>query len=168
MPTKTPFNNRSLEIKTLYLIKKYKKYTKKHGLEDWKLVFNDKKKVCASTNHRYKIFRFSKSYIKSGHTDKASIKDTILHEIAHALVGSRKGANGKWLIHDKVWKDKALEIGCNGKRCSSHPISEKKDFKWLITCGKGCHWERHRINKKSWSGSTCGRHKLKLIIVQQH
>ena len=159
--TKTTFNNRSLDIKTIYLMKKYKKYTKRHGLEDWTIVFNDKKRTCASTNHKHKIFRFSKYYIKSKNTDKTSIKDTILHEIAHALVGVRKKH------HDKVWVDKALEIGCNGKRCCSHSISEPKDYKWLISCGKGCEWRKHRLNKKRWTGRVCVKHNLPLVSNQQ-
>jgi len=38
------------------------------------------------------------------------IRDTILHEIAHALVGPGFG-------HSKYWKDTARRIGCTGKRC---------------------------------------------------
>lgn len=37
--------------------------------------------------------------------DESAVKDTILHEIAHALVGCRH-------MHDEVWKAKAREIGC--------------------------------------------------------
>jgi len=40
-------------------------------------------------------------------TDDAKIKDAILHEIAHALVGYGHG-------HDDVWTRKATEIGCTG------------------------------------------------------
>lgn len=38
-----------------------------------------------------------------------SVLDTILHEIAHALVGKGWG-------HSQTWKKKAVEIGCDGKR----------------------------------------------------
>lgn len=40
------------------------------------------------------------------------VKRTILHEIAHALVGIRHG-------HDYVWKRKCIEIGGDGQRCFS-------------------------------------------------
>jgi hypothetical protein len=38
------------------------------------------------------------------------IVDTILHEIAHALVGPRHG-------HDTVWKAKCTDIGARPERC---------------------------------------------------
>lgn len=41
--------------------------------------------------------------------EETAIMDTILHEIAHALVGNSHG-------HDRVWRAKAIEIGCNGVR----------------------------------------------------
>lgn len=44
--------------------------------------------------------------------DEAEVRDTILHEIAHFLVGH--GHN-----HDWVWQSKARSIGCNGQRCAS-------------------------------------------------
>ena len=41
--------------------------------------------------------------------DEEEVFDTILHEIAHALVGCRHG-------HDWVWKQKAIELGCKPNR----------------------------------------------------
>ncbi len=159
--TKTTFNNRSLNIKTIYLVKKFNKYIKKHGLDDWDIRFNNKLRVCATTHYRGKYFMFSKKYIASTLTDKASIKDTILHEIAHALVGYKVQSHGK------IWRDKAISIGCSGKRCASHSISEPKDYKWLISCGKGCEWRKHRLNKKRWTGRVCIKHNLPLVSNQQ-
>ena len=161
------FNNRSLEYKTAYLVRKYKKYTHKHGLDDWDIRFNNKLGTCATTHYTGKYFMFSKKYIASTLTDKASIKDTILHEIAHALVGVRR-KNNKWLIHDKVWRDKAISIGCSGKRCASHQISEPKDYKWLIKCYFGCEYRRHKLNKKRWDRCVCPKHKAHFTYIQQH
>lgn len=42
-------------------------------------------------------------------TDEAVIKNTIAHEVAHAVVGTP--------YHDDVWRSKAMELGCDGKRC---------------------------------------------------
>ena len=41
---------------------------------------------------------------------RAEIEDTLLHEIAHAIVGYEHR-------HDDVWKAKAREIGCTAERC---------------------------------------------------
>lgn len=68
-------------------------------------------------------------------TDTEKIKDAILHEIAHALVGYGHA-------HDEVWTKKANEIGCSGDaRMSLHteelvaPKSIRIGFK-CPTCGK--------------------------------
>jgi predicted SprT family Zn-dependent metalloprotease len=50
---------------------------------------------------------------------------TILHEIAHALVGAHHG-------HDKVWKAKAIELGHSGQRCGT--ISIKAPFRYAGIC----------------------------------
>lgn len=39
-----------------------------------------------------------------------AVDNTIRHEIAHALVGPYHG-------HDEIWRAKAIQIGCDGKRC---------------------------------------------------
>lgn len=41
---------------------------------------------------------------------EAEVRDTILHEIAHALAPAGAG-------HGPVWRELALAIGCNGSRC---------------------------------------------------
>jgi len=70
-------------------------------------------------------------------TDK-NTKNTILHEIAHALDFAYRGISN----HDRVWKAIAIEIGCSGERCFS--LSEelsnssvsvaKKIYKYLDIC----------------------------------
>jgi hypothetical protein len=59
----------------------------------------------------------------------------MLHEIAHALVRIKHH-------HDKVWRKKALEIGCNGKMYYDPkevilpPRIRKYDKGWTATCPK--------------------------------
>lgn len=47
------------------------------------------------------------------HHDRHSIKETVLHEIAHALVGPGHG-------HDEVWQAKAVELGTPPTKCGTH------------------------------------------------
>ena len=56
------------------------------------------------------------------------ITDTILHEIAHALVGPRHG-------HNAIWRQKAREIGCTAMRCHNLTFSAAK---WMMMCPNGC------------------------------
>ena len=49
----------------------------------------------------------------------SDIRDTLLHEIAHAIVGPGHG-------HDALWQTAARRIGCTAKRCSTVPHSLKR------------------------------------------
>jgi hypothetical protein len=51
--------------------------------------------------------------LKSKIVKRSEILDTILHEIAHALVGHKEA-------HGPVWVAKAKEIGCSG--CPTHSM----------------------------------------------
>ena len=65
------------------------------------------------------------------------IKNTILHEIAHALVGPKHG-------HNEIWKQKALEIGCDAERCHYVVFSKPK---YKLTCSNSC-FEVTRLSSK--------------------
>lgn len=64
-----------------------------------------------------------------------NVKNILLHEIAHALVGPNHG-------HDDIWRKKALEIGCDGMRCHSMKFAMAA-FVYSCECGK-CQLNRHR------------------------
>ena len=100
--------------------------------------------------------------------DDAAVENTILHEIAHALVGRGHG-------HDYVWRSKALEIGCDGERCHSHEKDiENVRYKYLATCpicGEKMGASRQK-KRNSWH-SECGAHlglesENKLNFIQQY
>jgi predicted SprT family Zn-dependent metalloprotease len=81
-----------------------------HGLiqKGWKFEFDKGRRRFGVCKYRKKLIGLSKQLTELNSLE--TVKDTILHEIAHALVGIGHG-------HDHVWKNKAIEIGCNGKRC---------------------------------------------------
>ena len=82
---------------------------------------------------------------------------TIVHEIAHALVGGHHG-------HDGVWRAKAIELGHSGKRCGI--IAVKAAPKAVVLC-HGCNstWNLYRVTKRYLTNinsmwcKTCGREK---------
>lgn len=82
---------------------------------------------------------------------KAEIIDTILHEIAHAIVGHRHG-------HDAVWKAAAARIGCTAERC--HRVKHTLP-RWQGRCGCEKKWERQRLTRRTrtWICTTC-RNKI--------
>mgnify|MGYP006269758801 CR=1 FL=1 len=106
-----------------------------HGLLDsgWHFEFDNAKRRFGVCNFRYK---------------RIGIKNTILHEIAHALVGRNHG-------HDWVWRAKAIEIGCDGHRCYNSQVVATPKSKYEAVC-KGCG-TTHKKHKRPTRSSSCGK-----------
>jgi hypothetical protein len=85
----------------------------KYGLriQGWTFIWGMKKNAFGTCRFGHKVIELSYYMNILGKVDMDEIKDTLLHEIAHALVGAGHG-------HDSVWKRKAIEIGCTGRRIS--------------------------------------------------
>ena len=108
----------------------------KNGLLDWKLDLDHAKVRAGACFFREKKISFSRDFIKN--SNKSEIYDTILHEIAHALVGPKHG-------HDIVWKNMAKKLGCSAKRCHTLEFS---NYKWIRFCENNC-WEQKTHRRKS-------------------
>jgi hypothetical protein len=92
---------------------------KKQG---WSFRINTNRSRLGVCKYRERTVEISRFHLTSPATE---IRNTLLHEIAHALVGPGHG-------HGPVWKAKALEIGCNGERCGHMDAPAK----YLGTCPK--------------------------------
>ncbi|NAZ88426.1 M48 family peptidase [Kineococcus sp. T90] len=75
------------------------------------------------------------------------VRDTVLHEIAHALVGTRHG-------HDAVWRETARRLGCSGTRTTSAP---RPAGRWRGVCPAGHVATRHRRPARLVACGACGR-----------
>jgi predicted SprT family Zn-dependent metalloprotease len=120
---------------------------KQYGLKDWIFKFNRRKRdlgICYAP-HRGRPGRIELSIYFVHKNSEAEIRDTILHEIAHALVGQEHG-------HDNVWKAKCMEIGATPKRCGK---AEMPMGNWRATC-PGCQTKFHRHRRpKRMTGCYC-------------
>lgn len=140
----------------------------KHELiqRGWSFQFDNSKRRLGVCNYRKKVIGMSSYLIPYTKIDK--IKDTLLHEIAHALVGHGHG-------HSKVWKEKAIEIGCSGKRCYN-PMEDlikheelNSNAKYKLVCDScGTITPRHRKPKRKTSCGKCDsryndKYLLKLV-----
>ena len=120
---------------------------REHGLDDWTIVA-DRAKTRAG------VCRFTKRQIGLSaplttlHSED-EVLDTILHEIAHALVGPQHG-------HDAVWRAKARQIGCSGERCVSSD-SPRVPGDWVGRCSAGHEKSRHRAPARLMSCGECSR-----------
>ena len=73
-----------------------------HGLHEWNLRFDESKRFLGKCNYRDKTVHLSRSHALDG--KDSEIRDTILHEIAHALAGPKAR-------HGPKWKTIAKQIG---------------------------------------------------------
>lgn len=82
---------------------------KEHKLDEkgWIFNFDTANRRAGCCKYNTKEITLSLYYVM--HNTEDRIKNTILHEIAHALTPGHH--------HDGYWKIKALEIGCDGERC---------------------------------------------------
>jgi len=113
------FNNKFKLTQTYfnYVIKKYK-------LCDWKLTWNNAFSRAGICYENKKTISISRHYIKRNNWN--NIKNIILHEISHAIVGNINGHNEKWL---KTFK----KLGGNGKMyCNNY--CKNNDYKYIRYC----------------------------------
>lgn len=114
---------------------------KHHGLtaQGWTFQFDRAKERLGCCKPRRKIITLS-ALVTPGQPDD-DVKDTILHEIAHALCPPREG-------HGPIWKAMARAIGARPERCGQ--IAAPVPAKYIVTCPK-CQVQtpRHRLPRKS-------------------
>jgi len=112
-----------------------------HGLHDWRFGWDRAKRRAGCCKHSQKLITLSGYYV-TRNTDKPDdVKDTILHEIAHALAGPRKG-------HGAEWKAICRKIGARPVRCYDSEKIVMPKGKWVAVCGD-CKkvFHRHRRPK---------------------
>lgn len=82
---------------------------------------------------------------------ESDVRNTILHEIAHAIVGLEHA-------HDKVWKAKCLEIGGNGRTTEPGFGDIAKVAKYTYHCGVDDQILRVSERRLSTVNATCRFH----------
>lgn len=125
-----------------------------HGLRDWLFTFNKRKRHLGLCFHEAKTIAVSIYLVERNEIEE--VRDTILHEIAHALVGPEHG-------HDRTWKRKCLEIGARPQRCGQADMPRGR---WQAKCGGcGSEYHRHRRPKRltGWHCRSCGPERGKLL-----
>ena len=106
------------------------------GLQKWDVMFDRSKTRFGCCWHYKKLITLSEDLVVLNSEEE--VLNTILHEMAHALVSHRHG-------HDKVWRQKAIELGCNGKRCYDGSVIQPPT-QYQATCdGCGYIYHRHRM-----------------------
>lgn len=110
----------------------------KHGLTEQGWTFKwmkQAKEIFGKCNHTRKQIYLGMTLTRL--SPESEVRDTILHEIAHALVPAVHG-------HDLVWKQKCIEIGARPQRCGNGNYREVTAA-WTARCERGHEGpRRHR------------------------
>lgn len=118
-----------------------------HGLTDWQVVIDRAKTRAGICRYESRTIGIS-GPLAAVHPDDV-VRDTILHEIAHALVGPEHG-------HDRIWQQAARQIGGTGTR--RVPLeSGRVPGRWEGRCPAGHVVTRHRQPRRVVTCASCSR-----------
>lgn len=118
------------------------------NLGGWSLKFDNAKNRLGCCNFTTKTISLSLPLITLN--DEDQIKDTILHEIAHALVGP----DAK---HGIFWKVQCLKIGAKPERCAEQANVNTPEARYSAPCPNCGHViKRHRMKRGEVVKIACG------------
>jgi len=119
----------------------------KHNLTGWRFHFDIARSRFGRCNYYTKTITLSKYLTELN--DEERVTDTMLHEIAHALVHTRYGTRG----HSHTWKAVCNEIGCSGRRTYNLTNTLTPPSRYVFECPK-CLRTVH-VNR--FLNSACGK-----------
>jgi predicted SprT family Zn-dependent metalloprotease len=117
-----------LEKNWEWATKYFYRKTKDFGLEAWVLGMDNQKTTLGHCMYSQRKISLSSHFLRGPSCDEKKIRNTILHEMAHALVGPEHN-------HDEVWKKMAIKIGSDGKRCGT---MDMPDARYVLECPNRC------------------------------
>lgn len=108
---------KSIEDVKKYIENTVRKYSKDFITKNYTIEYSNRQRRALATTHtRYIMgnpirirFVFNNKYLASYEKNGEAIKDTVLHEIAHAIAGG-------YHHHDRVWVACCNKIGCEPSR----------------------------------------------------
>ena len=123
-----------------------------HGLADeWSATFDLAAGRAAICYFKEKLICLAVSYCMTAPEDE--LIDTVLHEVAHALVGPQHN-------HDRVWKLAARRIGCTAERCTAVTHTAGK---WIGRCQCARPILRKRLTRSIRTTGRCAVCKTKIV-----
>jgi SprT protein len=118
-----------------------------HDLSDWRFEWSKDKRTVGWCRHHRKVIQYSLYFVHK--TDMDEIRDTLLHEIAHALVGANHG-------HNHVWKSKCREIGARPERLANEESKTTAVYNYKLLCDNcGKEYYRYRLRRATLYCSRC-------------
>ncbi|HAM27326.1 MAG TPA: sprT domain-containing protein [Microbacteriaceae bacterium] len=113
----------------------------------WTFGFDSAKTRAGLCNYTSKTISVSR-YLASRYDDD-EVHQVLLHEVAHAMAGTRAG-------HGPKWKAIAAELGYEGKRLHDGEIANEL-APWVGTCPAGHLHYRYRTPTRALACGKCSR-----------
>jgi predicted SprT family Zn-dependent metalloprotease len=118
----------------------------KHNLTGWTFAFANTKRRLGVCKYRAKRIEIAEYY--ASNSPRETVVDTLLHEIAHAIVGPGVG-------HGPAWKVAAMRLGATPRACETTATAIIQPGDWQATC-PACQKTFHRFKRpKSLTGYRC-------------
>jgi len=116
-----------------------------HGLGTWHVGWDNARRRAGMCRYHTRTISLSRPLMALYDADQ--VREVLLHEIAHALVGPEHH-------HDAVWRAKARELGGTGRRALPAE-TPRPPAPWLGRCPRGHEFPRYRLPRGSASCSVC-------------
>lgn len=125
-----------------------------HGLGEWYLSTDRRATRAGACYEGFRTIVLSANMLRNPCISDKQVRNIVLHEIAHALVGASHQ-------HDDVWRQKAIEIGCDGQEFHSMMFTKPKA---KVQCS-GCLKSKflYRLHK-SWFLKVCSACKSPIKV----
>lgn len=133
-----------------------KSLMKEHGIDnEWEFAWSRSVMTFGMCKRGWKNGVFRQQILLSKRLTEVRseipVKMTILHEIAHAIVGPEQG-------HNEIWRNKCIEIGGNGNSRETTFEDIAKVVKYTYHCGIDDEIIRVSERRLSTVGLTCRFH----------
>ena len=117
-----------------------------HALNDWHFKFDRAKRRFGCCNYTHKTLSLSR--VLTELNDETTVRDVILHEIAHALT---PGAG-----HGRAWRDMCQKIGAKPERTYQPNDVQQASAPYLLRC-KHCQreYKRYRKTRRTFYCAPC-------------
>lgn len=140
----------------------------KWKLHDWKLKFSNHRRTLGYCDCRKKVISLSLKFMELN--PFPVMKETLLHEIAHAVQFRETGVTN----HKKGWRERALIVGCEPVRCAAPAGLNIPPGKYVGIC-TSCELVTHfyrKVNREYFcricyrkTGIRCG---LKILSYDEY
>lgn len=117
------------------------------GLTGWSLTWDHARRRAGACRFETRTISLSKPLMQLYEYEQ--VREVILHEIAHALVGPSHH-------HDAVWRATALRLGSSGRTRLPSSLP-KPPPTWVGSCPNGHTFERYRRPSTASSCSQCNQ-----------